>query len=79
MNGNPWGLNAKQIHVIEALIDMGSYKAVTKAFGLSDKAIEGRLARARQQMGVPYGDRIKYLIQYDRWKQSCNTSGSSNT
>lgn len=67
---NPWRLTARQADVIDALCETGSRKGAALHLGLSDGAVKDHVERIRTKMQAEFGDHYRYILRWDRWRQS---------
>jgi hypothetical protein len=68
----PFGLTDLEARVMDAICEAGSVKraveliAPTLTCKAKRKAVLNALERARKGIGTPYGDRLLYVIKWDR-------------
>jgi hypothetical protein len=63
---NPWGVTEGEAQALEAVIEEGSVKGAARVLGLTVRAVEKRLTRARERMGLSYSGHFRHLILWDR-------------
>lgn len=64
---NPWNLPPLAEQALDAIIEFGGQKEAARQLGISIKAIEMRMEKAREKMQAP--GRVKYLILWDRYRR----------
>lgn len=69
---NPWGLSPLIEQALDALIERGGQKEAARKLGISVKAVMLRTEKARKKMEAP--GRIRYLILWDRFRQTSSPS-----
>jgi DNA-binding CsgD family transcriptional regulator len=63
---NPWGLTARNCHVLRQLCLLGTSKAVALETGLSFKSVDHHLSTCRRKMGYRGSD-LRYFVDWVGW------------
>lgn len=62
---NPWNLTARQVQIIETILETGGCTAASKRLGIVLKTVEQHLYVIRQKMGGI--NSMQACIVFDRW------------
>lgn len=60
-------ISAREFAVVQALIDLGSCKAVARALGVSGRAVEAAIARIKRKTGT--NSLVQMCVAVDRMER----------